>query len=338
MGEHERISHKNQDWIERKYRLSQKESQPISDGFLSWNEGLFSVGEMPFRPHVEKHIALLTKAQSDEQRSNIALQLQQNYGNRYVQRLIESMRVQPKTTINPSCEIYEQEADRFDGTVIKTATSQIQCQEFGDTSFPQEEYNPGLNNGQELITHVPTKVVKNSQSQVSKSSVIARKPGPASPKGTVKINPATKTYYTVTGSNLEEVFKQLDPVEWGGCTYNWTFDYRTKNGVTNRVDINLDLSIRLPRWKGKGWKKASAKAKAEWKRMLGCLRTHENGHAKIARSWAPKLQKRLFNQPEGDIETLWTDNLDKHESQQKKYDTDTKHGQTQGVTLDTSIK
>lgn len=129
MAEHEKASHKNQDGVEQKHRHGQKESQPLSDYFHVWDEGYITIGETPFQPQIEKHTELLTMARSDEQRAGITLQLQQNYGNKYVQRLIESMKVQAKMTVNPSDDVYEQEADRVTDTVINSAPSHIRRKE-----------------------------------------------------------------------------------------------------------------------------------------------------------------------------------------------------------------
>lgn len=51
-------------------------------------------------PSEERHAALLASANSDAQRANLAMQLQQTYGNRYVQRLVESLNGQTKLTVS----------------------------------------------------------------------------------------------------------------------------------------------------------------------------------------------------------------------------------------------
>lgn len=63
--------------------------------------------------------------------------------------------------------------------------------------------------------------------------------------------------YSVTGSTLAEVAQQLDPEEWGRCTYTFDYSYETTNGRVTKVDIALQLVIRLPRWQGRGWEQAS---------------------------------------------------------------------------------
>lgn len=129
MVKHERVSHKNEDGVEQKHDPSQRESKPSSYPIPVWDEGYISIGDTPFQPQVEKHTLLMSMAHSDEQRANITLQLQQNYGNRYVQRLLQSMSMQAKMTVNPPSDIYELEADKVADMVTKGVRSQPQRQE-----------------------------------------------------------------------------------------------------------------------------------------------------------------------------------------------------------------
>jgi predicted secreted Zn-dependent protease len=156
--------------------------------------------------------------------------------------------------------------------------------------------------------------------------------------GTVTIRNVQYQYYNVSGRTLADVHSQLDPTEWGRCSYHYSYTYRTSGGNASRVNITLRLTIRLPRWTGRGWNSASRPAKAEWRRMLRALRTHENGHAAIARRWAPTFKQRMLNQPEGDLEGTFNQVLGEADAEQGQFDTRTSHGQTQGVSLDTSIQ
>lgn len=61
------------------------------------------------------------------------LDLQQTYGNRYVQRVMG--KVQPKLIVNPADDQYEKEADRVADAVTKASTSNVQQHEKG----PEEE-------------------------------------------------------------------------------------------------------------------------------------------------------------------------------------------------------
>jgi predicted secreted Zn-dependent protease len=156
--------------------------------------------------------------------------------------------------------------------------------------------------------------------------------------GTVTIRNVQYQYYNVSGRTLADVHSQLDPTEWGRCSYHYSYTYRTRGGNASRVNITLRLTIRLPRWTGRGWNSASRPAKAEWRRMLRALRAHENRHAAIARRWAPTFKQRMLNQPEGDLEDTFNQVLGEVDAEQGRFDTRTSHGQTQGVSLDTRIQ
>ncbi len=142
--------------------------------------------------------------------------------------------------------------------------------------------------------------------------------------------------YDVTGSKLSEVYSQLDPEEWGRCRWVMDYDYDTVDGKATKVNITLHLIIRLPRWTNAG--SASALARAEWQRMLHALRAHEEGHADIARKWAPLFKDRLLRQPEDKLKEKYQNALDDLQAESDKYDQDTQHGQNQNVSLDTTIQ
>ena len=87
-----------------------------------------------FEPQANRHAALLSKAASDEHRASLAARLQHAYGNAYVQRLVGSLGVQAKMTVNPPGDVYEQEADRVARAVTGGMASDVQRQE-----TPEEE-------------------------------------------------------------------------------------------------------------------------------------------------------------------------------------------------------
>ena len=225
-----------------------------------------------------------------------------------------------------------------------------------DIVFGVRHYAPETTSGRKLLAHELTHVLqqeetvpahqkaggKDSRGEFAHLAgsqtplpVLQRTPAPA--PATVTIQPVRTVYYNVTGNTLAEVSAKLDPIEWGRCDYRFRYTYRSTNGVATQVSVTLRLTIRLPRWTGRGWGRASAAAKAEWRRMLGCLRTHENGHAGISRRWAPILQQWLLNQSVANLATIWERGLAQHEAEQVAYDSRTRHGQTQNVTLDTRI-
>lgn len=166
----------------------------------------------------------------------------------------------------------------------------------------------------------------------------ADKPQTQPSNGEVTFDEVEYDYYDVSGGTLAEVAEQLDPEEWGRCTYHFDYSYETTNGRTTKVDITLKLTIRLPRWQGQGWDKASPAAKNEWRRMLKALEKHEEDHADIARNWAPRFKARLLNQRSNSVERRYNQTLEKVDKETKQFDQKTKHGQTQGVNLDINIK
>jgi predicted secreted Zn-dependent protease len=154
--------------------------------------------------------------------------------------------------------------------------------------------------------------------------------------GAVKIENVVVETYDVSGGTLNEVYTQLDPEEWGRCTYTFDYDYDSVNGKTSKVNITLKLVIRLPRWTDID--KASPAARKEWNRMLAALQGHEEKHAALARTWAPIFKQRMLGLDETKVADKHTSTLAEVDKATKKYDDASKHGQTEGVSLDRSIK
>ncbi len=162
-------------------------------------------------------------------------------------------------------------------------------------------------------------------------------PPPA--QGQVTVEEPIVDTYDIVGTTLAAVAKQLDPKEWGRCTYDYDYIYETAaNGRVTKVDVTLRLTIRLPHWQGKDYDQASAAVKEEWQRMLTALETHEDGHADIARTWAATMQTRLLGQRGGRVAQRHSQTRAAIKRAQDEFDKKTKHGQNQGVSLDLSIK
>jgi len=128
MAEREKRGKKKQDKVEQKRSIMRKEPQTLFDRH-AWEQGPGPIRETPFQPRMDEHAELIARAQSDNHRANLVLQLQQTYGNRYVQRLLNSGVVQAKLSVSAPNDIYEQEADRVAKAVTRTDKSQVQRQE-----------------------------------------------------------------------------------------------------------------------------------------------------------------------------------------------------------------
>jgi len=129
MAERENKTKKNTQEGDQKGHLTRKESPPLSQQFHAWEQGALSIGETPFWPRTDAHAEMLARVPSHERRYNLVMHLQQTYGNRYVQRLVEPMKVQAKLTVNAPNDVYEQEADGVAEAVTRTIASSAQRQE-----------------------------------------------------------------------------------------------------------------------------------------------------------------------------------------------------------------
>jgi chemotaxis protein histidine kinase CheA len=128
MAEHKRTSKKKQDESDRTHRAGQKESQPYSEKSHLWGQATLSIGETPFSPRIDKHAELIAMATSDEAKTNLILNLQQTYGNKYVQGLLNSKVLQAKLAVSNPDDVYEQEADRVADMVTRRIASETQRQ------------------------------------------------------------------------------------------------------------------------------------------------------------------------------------------------------------------
>ncbi len=131
-----------QDKLYIKNNPDRKRDETAYDQVKAPGKGIMPSLDTPFQPKEVEHAALLAGAHSDKQRANLVLQLQQAYGNAYVQRLLKSNALQAKLSVNPPDDIYEREADRTADIVMQAFT--IQRQE-----VPEEE---------ELTTKLATEV------------------------------------------------------------------------------------------------------------------------------------------------------------------------------------
>jgi hypothetical protein len=129
MAEHERAAGGKHEEADRRHRTKQQDSKPLFDQSLAWDADPSSLTETPFFPRMEEHAAMLSNIPFAVQRNNFIMRLHQTYGNRYVQRLMESIDVQAKLTVSEPGDIYEQEADRVADEVTRALSSPVQRQE-----------------------------------------------------------------------------------------------------------------------------------------------------------------------------------------------------------------
>jgi hypothetical protein len=113
-----------------------KAPQPLYDQLKVPDE---SVADFQVGSSFDTHAALLAGANTDAQRSDLAMHLQKTYGNRYVQRLVESAKVQAKLTVGSPDDEYEREADRVADAVTRIPASSVQRQVEPEEEEEEEE-------------------------------------------------------------------------------------------------------------------------------------------------------------------------------------------------------
>lgn len=155
-------------------------------------------------------------------------------------------------------------------------------------------------------------------------------------------NPSAAPAIVVRGKTLAQLESQLNALsEWGRGGGSLRAD-ELKNVTTAEVTVHLhaNLQLVLPRWDG--YDAASTPARAEWDRMVGKLRLHEQRHVDIAIEAADALAIALKGQPMSKIAALVTSANKTMAQRQQALDDATEHGSKTGVAygdviLDTSI-
>jgi hypothetical protein len=104
--------------------------------------GLMGVSAMELP--LESHAAFLgnprfSHSVNNGQKAGLVTQLQQNYGNQYVQRLLESLNVQAKLTVSSPADQYEREADRVADAITRAPASSVQRQAEPEEEEEEEE-------------------------------------------------------------------------------------------------------------------------------------------------------------------------------------------------------
>ncbi len=123
--EHKKVYVDKKGDVDQKHRSKQRGSQPQDDQFYARNSTPLLLEETSFHPKMDEHAATLLRIPFAVQRQEYIMQLNNAYGLRYVQRLIESVNAQAKLTVSNPGDKYEQEAEK----VADEVTREINVQE-----------------------------------------------------------------------------------------------------------------------------------------------------------------------------------------------------------------
>jgi hypothetical protein len=138
----------------RKHTDTHPESKPLSNLLDPVEPEINFLTETRFQPSLSRHAALLSGHNSKENKAGLLLELQRSYGNNYVQRLLEKIKVQAQLTVSNPGDPCEQEAERVASEVSSALSAGIQRQE-----LPEEEELQTKSNLQIQKTEMPEEEV-----------------------------------------------------------------------------------------------------------------------------------------------------------------------------------
>lgn len=147
----------------------------------------------------------------------------------------------------------------------------------------------------------------------------------------------TNATYHLRAPDLEAALKALKTLpEWGEFAGHSSAKWRQNaQGEVTAVTLEPTFSIKMPSWGA--YKKQPQECKDAWDAMFNALRKHEDGHRELfeelVRSLVTKLEALETATPDQIKDMLATTEHDVQD-RSDKYDTETDHGVSQGVTLD----
>ncbi|MFC1892707.1 DUF4157 domain-containing protein [Chloroflexota bacterium] len=181
MAERETMNRKKKKKLEAEITHKRK-AKPAYDQSKAADQGAL---DLKGKPSVNRHAAILAQVHSNEQRANLIIQLQQSYGNAYVQQVMgriqsekgSGKRLEPETRSEME-RAFKQ--DFSDVRIHADATADKLPEELGakaftsgkDIFFQKGIYQPGSEAGKSLLGHELTHVVQQeSGSEASQSSI-----------------------------------------------------------------------------------------------------------------------------------------------------------------------
>jgi predicted secreted Zn-dependent protease len=162
-------------------------------------------------------------------------------------------------------------------------------------------------------------------------TAVAKKPASATTITT------TNDTYTVNATSLDEAAAVFaGRAEAGETTWQPVHNVVTQDGVVVSATVTVPVTVLMPKWPGAS--KLSSAAQAEWKRASAALKRHEQHHVDLAKQHLKDLHTKLISKTQEEAGAIFTEAVEKLQKASDDYDTATKHGQTEGTDLDTSIK
>jgi hypothetical protein len=170
MAQPARVNHEERERQEEERKRRKKASQQLYNHRKTSDEG---TADFAATAQMDSHATLLSQVSSAEQQAKLITQLQQSYGNAYVQRLIERIQAEKGSgrPLEPEARSEMEVAFKQDfgdvrvhtGATADKLTEELGAQAFTsgkDIFFRGSAYQPGSEPGRELLGHELTHVVQ----------------------------------------------------------------------------------------------------------------------------------------------------------------------------------
>jgi hypothetical protein len=170
MAQPARVNREERERQEEERKRRKKASQQLYNQRKTPDEG---TADFAVTAQMDSHATLLSQVSSAEQRAKLITQLQQSYGNAYVQRLIERIQAEKGSgqSLEPETQVEMEAAFKQDfsdvrvhtGATVDKLTEELGAQAFTsgkDIFFRGSAYQPGSEPGKELLGHELTHVVQ----------------------------------------------------------------------------------------------------------------------------------------------------------------------------------
>jgi predicted secreted Zn-dependent protease len=151
------------------------------------------------------------------------------------------------------------------------------------------------------------------------------------------------SYYEIQGTDFESLLASLK--DSGGfhgkpawkLSYNYEPKRAGKACSIQSFSTQLELSMGLPNWTPPAG--TSAELQARWRRYVGALRTHQEGHFRFGRDFEAAFKKSmpvlgdLCRRFDARVKEVFSTQLKQYQNREADYDRDTFFGATQGAVL-----
>lgn len=248
--------------------------------------------------------------------------LQHQYGNRYVQSVVQGLNgragtLEARTGAPVARRTVHLEIGRSTGTGTGTGTSTgTGAGGVGGLAIQREDPEP---------------------EGVGEPGAETLDAATAPPGATETIGPETMSTYTPSATTLAALATQLEARDEAGHV-DWALSMTNAapTGVITAVNITADITLEMPAWSPPAT--MLPKAKAEWSRAYAALLAHEQGHIKLVHDIFDGLAASLLGKTSRAGAAMFATAKASLAAASESYDRKTGHGQKTGTVIDVAIE